>query len=96
MRPALNDFPASHPQRANASSFKNDGKDLGQSKSMGTALLKHKIQSHLKNRLLTPLKDQRPKENRKQTQRNDYDQSNLPICPIVNPAEQVMKEKGNE
>lgn len=60
MRPMLNDFPANHPQRAKVVPFKDDAKsDLGQSKSAGTALLKHKIQSHLKNRLLTPLKDQR-------------------------------------
>lgn len=68
MRPVLNDFPASQPTRATAVSFKNDSKDLGQSKSMGTALMKHKIQSHLKNRLLTPLKDQRQREARKESQ----------------------------
>lgn len=73
LRPVLNDYPASHPQRAHASSFKGDAKDLGQSKSMGTALLKHKIQSHLKNRLLTPLKEQRLKDSKKQSHRNADD-----------------------
>lgn len=60
-RPVLNDFPSHQVDRAHAHSFKGGSRgnrDLGQSKSVGTALLKHKMQSHLKNRLLTPIKDQ--------------------------------------
>lgn len=57
--------------------------------------MKHKIQSHLKNRLLTPIKDQqRILEGKKRTERIKSKKMAFPVAVIS--TEQQMKEIQNE